>query len=44
MKARAWDECGQALQELEGRHDAMGGPIATRGFELEDHLAGQGAA
>ena len=35
---------GQALQEFQGRHDDMGGPIAIRRFELQDDLAGRGGA
>ena len=34
----------QALEEFQRGHDEMGGAIAIRGFELEDDLAGPGAA
>ena len=44
MKPRTWDESGQALQELERRHDEMGGPFPIRRFELEDDLAGRRTA
>ncbi len=30
---------GQALQEFQGCHDDMRGPIAVRRFELKHHLA-----
>ncbi len=44
MEARTWDEGGQALQEFQWGHHEVGGLIAIRGFELEDDLAGRGAA
>ena len=34
----------RALQEFQRGHDEMGGPIPVRGFELQDDLAGPGAA
>jgi len=44
MEPGPWDECGQALQEFQRAHHEMGGAIAVRRFELEDDLAGRGAA
>ncbi len=44
MKPRTRDEGGQAWQEFQRGHHEMGGPIPVRGFELEDNLAGRGAA
>ena len=44
MEPRTWDEGGQTLQEFQRAHHQMGGAIAVRGFELEDDLAGRGAA
>ena len=44
MEPGPWDECGQALQEFQRAHHEMGGALAVRGFELEDNLAGPGAA
>ena len=44
MKPGTRDEGGHALQEFQRGHDEMGGAIAVRGFELEHHLAGPGAA
>jgi len=44
MESGTWDEGGQALQEFQEGHHEVGGPIAVRGFELEDNLAGWGAA
>ena len=38
------DERGYALQEFQRGHHQMGGAIPVRGFELEDHIAGRGAA
>lgn len=44
MQPGAGDEGGEAFQECQRAHHEMGGAIAVRGFELEDHLAGWGAA
>ncbi len=44
MEPGTWDERRQALEEFQRGHDEMGGAIAIRGFELEDNLAGPGAA
>ena len=44
MKPGTRDERREALEEFQRRHDEMGGAIAIRGFELEDDLAGPGAA
>ncbi len=44
MEPGTWDECCQALQEFQRAHHKMGDAIAVRGFELEDDLAGRGAA
>ena len=44
MESGTWDEGGQALQEFQRGHHEVGGAIAVRGFELEDDLAGRGAA
>jgi len=38
------DERRQALKEFQRGHHEMGGPIPVRRFELEDDLAGPGAA
>ena len=32
-------ECGQALHELQRRHDDVGGAVAPRAFELQHDLA-----
>ena len=44
MEPGTRDECGQALQEFQRGHHEMDGPIVVRRFELEDDLAGTGAA
>ncbi len=44
MESGPGDEGGQALQEFQGRHHDMRGPIAIRRFELQDDLASQCAA
>ncbi len=44
MEPGPWDESRQALQEFQGRHDDMRGPIAVWGFELKHDLASRGAA
>ena len=44
MEPGPWDEGGEALEEFQRAHHEMGGPIAIRGFELEDDLAGRGTA
>ncbi|MCZ6449859.1 MAG: hypothetical protein O6918_03185 [Deltaproteobacteria bacterium] len=44
MEPRPWDERCQTLEEFQRGHDEMGGAIAVRGFELEDDIAGRGAA
>ncbi len=44
MQPRTGNERGQALQEFQRGHHEVGGAIAIRGFELEDDLAGWGAA
>lgn len=40
MEAGTRDQGGQTLQELEGRHDDMGGAIAVRGFEFQEDVTG----
>ncbi len=44
MEPGARNEGGQALEEFQRGHHQMGGTIAIRSFELEDHLPGRGAA
>ncbi len=44
MEPGTGDEGGQALEEFQWAHHEMGGAIAVRGFELEDDIAGRGAA
>jgi len=44
MQPRTGDEGGQALKEFQRAHHQMGRAIAIRGFELEDDVAGRGAA
>ncbi len=44
MEPGPWDESRQVLQEFQRAHHEMGGSIAIRRFELEDDLAGRGAA
>ncbi len=44
MEPRPRDEGAQALQKFQGRHHDMRGPIAIRRFELQEDLAGRGAA
>ena len=44
MKPRTRNECRYALEEFQRAHREMGGAIAVRGFELQDHLAGRSAA
>src|SRR3954468_18968405 len=39
MQPRTWNQCGQALQELQRRHHDMGGAVAPGTFELEHDLA-----
>ena len=43
MQARPRHQGGQALHELQGRHDDMDGAVAPRAFELQHELAGTGA-
>ena len=40
MEPGAWDECGQALHELQGRHHDMGCAIAIGCLQREHHLPG----
>ncbi len=40
MQPGARHQCGQALQELQRRHDDVGGAVAVGAFELQHHLAG----
>ena len=40
MQPGARHQSGQTLQELQRRHDDMGGAIAVGAFELEHDLAG----
>ncbi len=44
MEPGTWDERREALEEFQRGYHQMGGAIAIRGFELEDHLAGRRAA
>lgn len=44
MEPWLWDEGREALQKFQRRHHEMGGSIAVRRFELQDDLAGPGAA
>ena len=44
MEPGTRDAGREALQEFQRGHHQMGGTIAVRGFELEDDLAGRGAA
>ncbi len=44
MESRPRDQGGQALQEFQRGHHDMRGPIAVGRFELQDDLAGRGAA
>ncbi len=44
MEPRTRDERREALEEFKRGHHQMGGTIAIRGFELEDHRAGWGTA
>ena len=40
MQPGARHQCGQALQELQWRHDDVGGAVAVGAFELQHDLAG----
>ena len=40
MQPGARHRRGQTLQELQRRHDDVGGPVAVGAFELEHDLAG----
>jgi len=40
MQPGARDQCGQALQQLQGRHHDMGGAVAPGALELEHDWAG----
>jgi len=44
MESGPGDQGGQALQEFQRGHHDMRGPIAVGRFELQDDLAGRGAA
>ncbi len=44
MEPGTWDEGGQAVQEFQRGHHEVSRAITVRGFELEDDLAGRGAA
>jgi len=44
MEPWPWDEGREALQKCQRRHHEMGGFIAVWRFELQDDLAGPGAA
>ncbi len=39
MESGTGDEGGEALEELEGRHDDMGGAVAVGGFEFQHDVA-----
>ena len=40
MQPGTRDECGEPLQELQRRHDDVGGAVAVGAFELQHDLAG----
>ena len=44
MQPGPGNQGGQALEEFQRTHDEMGGAFAVGRFELEDDLAGRGAA